>query len=263
MKVRSRILWSALTVVIASGAYVGLLPSDPSVPKAAAVTVPTLNVPAGFTATPILGSTGSSTPRFTNPTAVRFAPDGRVFVAEKTGVITVFLNVNATTGTTFADLSGEVMDYWDRGLIGLAVDPQLLTGRPYVYVSYTDDLDPSHAGRHWGDSCPTPPGATTDGCTVTNRIARLTVSNNGAGNTMVAGSEKILIDGWCQQFPSHSIGDIRIGSDGNLWATGGEGGSFDSTDTGDKGGTLTGSPNSTIQARCARRASTRRARRHC
>ena len=40
----------------------------------------------------------------TNPTALRFAPDGRVFVAEKSGLIKVFDSLADTTPTVFADL---------------------------------------------------------------------------------------------------------------------------------------------------------------
>ena len=63
----------------------------------------------------------------TNPTAVRFASDGRVFVAEKRGVIKVFDSLTDTTATTFADLNVNVYNYWDRGLLGLALDPSFPT----------------------------------------------------------------------------------------------------------------------------------------
>ena len=36
----------------------------------------------------------------------------------------------------FANLSIEVMNYWDRGLLSMAIDPGLTTGRPYIYVLY-------------------------------------------------------------------------------------------------------------------------------
>ena len=45
------------------------------------------------------------------PTAVRFAPDGRVFVAQKNGMIKVFASLTATSPTTFADLRTKVDDY--------------------------------------------------------------------------------------------------------------------------------------------------------
>src|SRR5258706_242398 len=52
-----------------------------------------------------------------NPTAVRFAKDGRVFVAEKRGVIKVFDNLTDTTPTTFADLRTNVYNFWARWCI--------------------------------------------------------------------------------------------------------------------------------------------------
>ena len=50
-----------------------------------------------------------------HPTALRFSPDGRIFVAEKNGRIKVFDNLADTTPTLFADLSTNVYNFWDRG----------------------------------------------------------------------------------------------------------------------------------------------------
>ncbi len=44
-----------------------------------------------------------------------------------------------------------------------------------------------------------------------------------------------MVTGWCQQFSSHSIGDLQFDSEGNLWASGGEGASFESADFGQYG----------------------------
>src|SRR5215510_7787559 len=63
----------------------------------------------------------------TNPTNVRFSPDGRVFVAEKSGLIKVFDNLNDTTPTVFADLRTNTHNYWDRGMLGMALDPNFPT----------------------------------------------------------------------------------------------------------------------------------------
>ncbi len=60
----------------------------------------------------------------TLPTAVEFASDGRVFVAEKSGLIKVFASLSATTPTVFADLRTKVYDWGDRGLLGIVLDPQ-------------------------------------------------------------------------------------------------------------------------------------------
>src|SRR5688572_30409835 len=107
----------------------------------------------------------------TQPTAVRFAADGRVFVAEKRGVIKVFDSLTDPTPDTFADLNVNVHNFWDRGLLGMTLAPNFPTN-PYVYVLYTYDhvLAPSSSTPRWGtsgvysDPCPTPPGATADGC---------------------------------------------------------------------------------------------------
>ena len=67
-----------------------------------------------------------------------------------------------------------VHDFWDRGLLGMALDPEFTNGRPYVYVLYTYNKDPSDATfPRWPDNCPTPPGATADGCVVSGRLSRL------------------------------------------------------------------------------------------
>ncbi len=75
----------------------------------------------------------------TQPTVVAFAPTGRIFVAQKNGKIRAYSSLTDTTGTQIADLSSEVYNYWDRGLLGLAVDPNFGPSRPYLYVAYTYD----------------------------------------------------------------------------------------------------------------------------
>src|SRR5205823_7257956 len=65
------------------------------------------------------------------PTVVQFASDGRIFVAEKRGIVKVFQSLTDTSPTVFADLRTKVDDYWDRGLLGLALPPDFPTN-PYV-----------------------------------------------------------------------------------------------------------------------------------
>jgi glucose/arabinose dehydrogenase/PKD repeat protein len=173
----------------------------------------------------------------TQPTNVRFSPDGRVFVAEKSGLVKVFQSLSDTTPTVFADLRVAVDDWWDRGLLGLALDPTF-PARPYVYVLYAYDHvigDPAPPPK-WNDTCPTPPGPGTDGCVVSARLSRLTAN----GNTMVPGSERVLIEGWCTQFQTHSIGDLAFGPDGALYVSGGEGAAAGPIDYGQFGGTYSG-----------------------
>lgn len=170
-----------------------------------------------------------------NPTAVRFASDGRVFVAEKSGLIKVFDNLQDTTPTIFADLRTNVHNFWDRGLLGLALDPDF-PSKPYVYVLYTFDAAIGGTPPRWGspnadsDGCPDPPGATGAGCVVSARLSRL----QAAGNNMT-GTEQVLIEDWCQQYPSHSIGSLVFGQDGALYASAGDGASFTFGDWGQNG----------------------------
>jgi glucose/arabinose dehydrogenase len=169
-----------------------------------------------------------------NPTVVKFAPDGRVFVAEKSGLIKVFASISATTPTIFADLRWEVQDYWDRGLLGMELDPAFPT-RPYVYVLYALDknpVQPSSPVPTWNDDCPTPPGANDSGCTVIGRISRLDAS----APWPVGATEQVLLEGFPHQFPSHSVGALAFGADGALYVTGGEGANFIDIDYGQFGG---------------------------
>ena len=88
-------------------------------------------LPAGFQESIVFSG-------LTNPTAVRFSPDGRVFVAEKRGVIKVFDSLTDTTPDVFADLNVNVYNFWDRGLLGMTLAPNF-PADPYVYVLYTYD----------------------------------------------------------------------------------------------------------------------------
>ena len=168
-------------------------------------------LPTGFTDATVFSG-------LTNPTNVRFASDGRVFVAEKSGLLVVFDSLADQTPTVVADLSTQVDDYWDRGLLGLALDPNFPTN-PYVYLLYTADAPPGGTAPTWNDGCPSPPGPTTDGCVVSGRIVRIQLS----GDTMTGSPQVLISDQWCQQFPSHSIGDLNFGPDGDLYASGGDG----------------------------------------
>jgi glucose/arabinose dehydrogenase len=196
---------------------------------------PTL--PANFVDTPVISG-------LSGPTEFQFADDGRVFIAEKSGVIKVFDSLSDTTPTIFADLSRQVYNYWDRGLLGLALDPKFTDPdpqkrRPYVYVLYTYNAPPGQVEPYWpgsggSDRCPDPPGATKDGCVVTGRLSRLTANGN-----QMAGAEQVLITDWCQQFPSHSIGTLAFDRSGALLVSAGDGANFNVPDYGQLGGSST------------------------
>lgn len=186
-------------------------------PFAADIIAQAVTIPQGFQDSVVFSG-------LNNPMTVRFASNGKIFVAEKSGIIKVFDDVNDTTPTIFADLSSEVNSYWDRGLMSLTINPNFATN-PYIYVAYTYDAPLGQTAPYWNDNCSDGNGV---GCPVRNRVSRLTAN----GNTMVAGSEKVLVEDWCNQFPSHAIGDLQFGSDSALYVTGGEGASFTYADYG-------------------------------
>jgi glucose/arabinose dehydrogenase len=174
------------------------------------------------------------------PTNFRFAADGRVFVAEKPGKILVFENLEDQTPEVFADLRTDVYDNGDRGLLGIALDPKFTEGRPYVYALYTyDHILGGAPAPKWGtanttgDPCPEPNGG--DACLVSGRLVRLTAEGNHAKPSSAAPEQKQLVEGWCQQFSSHSIGDLHFGPEGDLYVSGGDGASFSNADYGQLG----------------------------
>ncbi len=194
-------------------------------------------VPSGF-ASPEPVYTGLA-----SPTNLEFAPDGRVFVTEQRGTIKTAPNLNITSLTQIYDMTGRVHNFWDRGMLGLAVHPQY-PDQPYLYVLYTHGVPldiPGGPTAEWelgvNDPCPNPPGGTADGCVVSAQLARLRLDIT----TMTVVEDVVMIHDWCQQYPSHSIGDLEFDSDGALYVSGGDGASFNFVDYGQGGGS-SGSP---------------------
>ena len=74
------------------------------------------------------------------PVAAARLPDGRLLVAEKAGVVRVVAN-GVLQPDAFLDLRDRVNDYWDRGLLGVTVDPAF-ADNGYVYLFYVHEDDP-------------------------------------------------------------------------------------------------------------------------
>jgi glucose/arabinose dehydrogenase/PKD repeat protein len=74
-----------------------------------------------------------------SPMDFAFAPDGRIFVADKNGSVYIIKDGDLLS-TPFITLA--VNTYWDRGLQSIALDPNFeATG--YVYLYYTYENDPA------------------------------------------------------------------------------------------------------------------------
>jgi glucose/arabinose dehydrogenase len=132
---------------------------------------------------------------FTNPTAMAFAPDGRLFVSQQGGQLRVFKN-GALLATPFVSLT--VDSNGERGLLGVAFDPNFATNN-FVYVYYTATTPATH-----------------------NRVSRFTAS---AGNPDVAaaGSEQVILElNNLSSATNHNGGSIHFGPDGKLYIAVGE-----------------------------------------
>ncbi len=71
----------------------------------------------------------------------------------------------------------------------------------------------------------------SDNCLVSGRLVRLEedpTNPNHAKEEEGRPAEKELLQGWCQQFSSHSIGELRFGPEGALYVSGGDGAAFES-----------------------------------
>jgi glucose/arabinose dehydrogenase len=142
-------------------------------------------LPSGFSETQVASG-------LAQPTAMAFAPDGRLFLALQGGSLRVVKN-GALLPTAFltvtVDASGE------RGLLGVALDPDFATNR-HVYIYYT---------------------ATSP--TVHNRLSRFTAS----GDVAVPGSEVVILElDNLTSATNHNGGALHFGPDGKLYVAVGE-----------------------------------------
>ncbi|MGI4883622.1 MAG: PQQ-dependent sugar dehydrogenase [Janthinobacterium lividum] len=140
--------------------------------------------PAGFSAA--LVATGIQ-----NPTALAFAPDGRIFTCQQTGELRVVKN-GSLLAAPFVSLS--VNSDGERGLIGIALDPNFSSNH-YVYLYYT-----LASGAN-------------------NRISRFTA----AGDVAAAGSETLVLNlDPLSSATNHNGGAMHFGKDGKLYVAVGE-----------------------------------------
>ena len=130
------------------------------------------------------------------PTAMEFAPDGRLFVAEQRGTLRVVKAGGKLA--TFLNISGGVNSAGERGLLGVTVDPGFSTNH-YVYLYYTQratGTTPAH-----------------------NRVIRVTAR----GDSAIAGSKKLILrlDN-LSSATNHNGGAIHFGEDGKLYVAVGD-----------------------------------------
>ena len=137
-----------------------------------------ISFPAGFNQVLVA-------PGIIGATTMANAPDGRFFIAQQNGLLLVVKN-NTLLSKPFISLN--VNTNGERGLLGVAFDPAFTTNQ-YIYLCYTIAN---------GDF---------------NRVSRFTAS----GDTVVPGSEVIIIELDSLIANYHGGGHLQFGPDGKLY----------------------------------------------
>jgi len=213
-----------------------------------------MTLPPGFQAR-TLPLPKASSPTYTNglqkPSTLDFAPDGKMFVAERNGRVLEFDTIEDSTPTLVLSILDKVMAKGDRGLLGMKLDPEY-PAEPFIYLSYTydapiggDSADSTHTHYSEGsDDCNQ--GNNSVDCLVSGRLARIEIdpaTNVAVGGAVDPSSEEVLVNSWCQQITSHSMGDIEFDDEGALLITGGDGASWSTADYGQLGNPCGDPPN--------------------
>lgn len=148
----------------------------------------TFALPSGFRESRVTGGLNS-------PTAMAFAPDGRLYVAEQSGAVRV-IHRGQLVSEPFATMRTRANG--ERGLLGIAIDPNFATNR-YIYLYYT-----------------------VSGTTTYNKVSRIT-GDSANPNKALAGSLRTIVTlDRLSSATNHNGGAIHFGRDGKLYIAVGE-----------------------------------------
>lgn len=193
-------------------------------------------LPAGFTSEPLASGLDA-------PTGFAFRPDGTSYVIEKAGRVhrvtpggarSLWLDLNASSAVP------PVNRWWDRGLVGVAVDGQWPDQR-YVYLLYVSD--------GWDDGA----DGYQDDDAHSSLLVRVPVLEDGAAGVpeVILGADGmgdacpgpyVLADGTLDtrdyndvdclpiDGDTHAVGTVRSAPDGTLYVGTGDGAGFDGID---------------------------------
>jgi glucose/arabinose dehydrogenase len=162
------------------------------------------------------------TETFTLPVQVVFLPDGRRLVVEKEGRIWTITAAGVKLPTPFIDLNTKVLSNDDRGLHGVALDPDFTSNR-WVYLLFTVDPDSNGVDDNIG------------------AYARLVRYRTNAVNPNVLDptTREVLIGpSWTLGIPQpprnrhHMVGTLRFARDKTLMVGSGDAANADLVDAG-------------------------------
>jgi glucose/arabinose dehydrogenase len=162
---------------------------------------------------------------------VTFASDGRAFVWQRNGRVYLIIN-GIKLSQPLLDVSQEVANWGDHGLIGFALDPDF-SSNGYVYLLYVVDY-------HYLTKFGTPeydPAANDYSHDTIGRITRYTATAASGYSVVDPASRLVLVGesittGIPISGSSHGVGSLVFGEDGSLLASTGD------ANPGDGSGTL-------------------------
>jgi len=153
------------------------------------------------------------------PTGMAFLPDGRFLVSEKRGRV-YEVRGGIRQPDPLWSRESEVLDQHDRGLLGIAVDPNYFVNH-YIYLYYT--VDPDSDGDDLNDRA-------------FNRLTRYQVGFTDSSVVDTSTRTVLLGVDWpsapVSASTSHIGGCLRWGTDGSLLVSVGDGAEFTFPDAG-------------------------------
>jgi glucose/arabinose dehydrogenase/PKD repeat protein len=138
-----------------------------------------------------------------SPTAFAFTPDGRMLITTKNGQVYVY--TNRLLETPVLDLGNKVCNDGERGILGVAVDPDFTSNR-FIYLYYTFNKSGVCEAR-------------TERIPV-NRVSRFILNDTSVDPQ----SEVILVDNVPSYANNHNAGDVHFGKDSHLYISIGDSG---------------------------------------
>lgn len=139
------------------------------------------------------------------PTAFAFVSSNRMLITTKTGTLRVYED-GMLLPTAALNLSSVVCADSERGLLGVAVDPQFTSNR-FIYLYYTF----KKFGVCEANTANSP----------VNRVSQFVLP---ASNVIDPLTETVLVDNMPSPNGNHNAGDIQFGKDDFLYVAIGDGG---------------------------------------
>ena len=150
------------------------------------------------------------------PTSIEFDQNSQLYIASKPGRIFVIDSSGTKVTEPLIDISEEVADWSDHGLMDFALDPDFLNNG-YIYLLYA--VDP-HYWEYYGSPQYDPRAMEINTATI-GRVTRFQADAKTQFTTLVPDSRKILLgetinNGIPLIYEFHGLGSLLAAEDGTL-----------------------------------------------